>query len=678
MGRFRCRIRIWGWSRIWVWGWIRVWSRIWVWGWIRCLCHIGNTDPAQDRIVTGCFFHSQGHNCFLWQLNSSLCISLAGFYCVKITQFGLRAAIYGIVYIHLTAHAPPAGASQHDLMLTCRKCYLICDVLAATGPPATCIRIGRADLAVTLHISGVTHNTCVTPAVLLCLCLICCLCIQQFIADRFYIFPCLGTDVVAVDHVFHIFRDQLYLCSCRYDASLHGTGYSYIAVWITGKGNTFQVPCNCFFCTIYGHSFRKLRLLSHDGGRCHGLRGTVSCHDLLIFFRGHTDRCTMSCAARHLVCTTLRFCEYTALQIGCYQRVISAAAKIIHQQTPFVCSVGVILIQLKNGRPLYILIAVQGIGSNLCKVAKYAITLLQEDGLCLCAKAVCAVAFIFCKTIIRSIMFDHRRINTGLIFFNVQFRFCKCIEISGFYIVQTLFRIYTRCSGCPVYHIFASLLIIGCFRRPGAACTDGCGYFHHTFIGPVYKICRFPDHQALTSVVLRCIPSVSTVDLQVCRDQIEFVAFRRTNDKRITHTFFTQCGCKNRMVIVQIIPVHTILAGCKIDLLAVRITFSCKICKEVIGVLSIFDLFRCCFYGKRKIFGRAESFPCDRSGQCHIGIFLRSGHSPRRHCIIAFYLMRSDIHDITLFCGPGHFCCPDGLRQCNIAIYLRTTLRGVW
>ena len=157
-------------------------------------------------------------------------------------------------------------------MIARRKCYLIGNVLSAACPVTACIRIGRTVLAVAGHISSVliSYNAYIAPCIVSCLRLIGSLCIQKSAACFCNTLPCLGIQVIAVDHIFYVRRNDLYICDRFHCAAFHCSRNSHIAVRISFERYSVKIPCYCFLnffsSCIDCYSIRKIRCLAHN---CH-------------------------------------------------------------------------------------------------------------------------------------------------------------------------------------------------------------------------------------------------------------------------------------------------------------------------------------------------------------------------------------------------------------------------
>ena len=90
---------------------------------------------------------------------------------------------------------------------------------------------------------------------------------------------------------------------------------------------------------------------------------------------------------------------------------------------------------------------------------------------------------------------------------NEHLRFCKTPEVSCLGIIYLL---NASGHGRPVYDKFACRLIVDRFRSP-RACRSFRSDFRKPRFGPVHKVCRLPDSQAVAAVVLRGSPVYRTV-----------------------------------------------------------------------------------------------------------------------------------------------------------------------
>ena len=112
------------------------------------------------------------------------------------------------------------------------------------------------------------------------------------------------------------------------------------------------------------------------------------------------------------------------------------------------------------------------------------------------------------------------------------------------------------------------------------------------------------------------------------------------------------------------------MTGCKVNLLAIGISFSCKICKEVIGIIRIFDFFCCCFYLNLNLFYSFFSFIgkcCCHFDRC---VFFRSCNSTCRCCVVTDIVMCSHIYDFRMIRCPCNFDTIFFCWKCDISTYI--------
>ena len=160
------------------------------------------------------------------------------------------------------------------------------------------------------------------------------------------------------------------------------------------------------------------------------------------------------------------------------------------------------------------------------------------------------------------------------------------------------------------------------------------------------QVVGLPDHQGLTSVILCRVPSVSAVDLQICGDEIELISFRRTDNEWIPDALLSQRGGKHRLIVVQVVPVQSVLAGGEIDLLAIRISLACKVSKEIVGVVRIRNFRRSRLNGDGDFFCFSHILHGHRSGHSHNRIFLRPGNRTCGSGVIALVFHSFYVDDL--------------------------------
>ena len=198
-------------------------------------------------------------------------------------------------------------------------------------------------------------------------------------------------------------------------------------------------------------------------------------------------------------------------------------------------------------------------------------------------------SFLVVPVVIAVITLDDGSVDAGLIIVDEYFRLCESIEVSGLRVINPLFAVDRRCSGSPVYYVLSCHGIVGSFRSPGTSRANLRGYFP-PFSGQTSESGRWTPRPSGTDFrysVPRS-PSVSAVDLQICGDEIELISFRRTDNEWIPDALLSQRGGKHRLIVVQVVPVQSVLAGgrnrsCSPS----RISLACKVSKEIVGVVRI-------------------------------------------------------------------------------------------
>ena len=422
---------------------------------------------------------------------------------------------------------------------------------------------------------------------------------------------------------------------------------------------------------LFQRQLGQLRIGVHAGVRHDSI--APLCLDCLVLLSSDAQRRTMTGAAGHFE-FDIRGGEYTAGQIVGHNRIIADAAEIIQQQAVFAVF-PVIRVQAEDGGTFHPLLAVQGIRFDLSPLTQQGVGGLQEYGLGQRAQLVGVAALVLGEAVVLAVLtLNDSGIDAGLVILDPHLRLSEGIEVTGLYHIDPMDLVAggTLGAGCPVHQILAGDRIVGGFGGPSAAGIVFRAYVHHTLLGPVHQIVGLPDHQGLAAVALCTAPVVVAVDLQVGGDQVEAVALRRADDEGIANALLAQCGVQRRLVVVQILPVQAILAGSKVDLLAVGIAFTCKVSEKVVGEVRIGQLLESGLYGQLDLLGSLLVSQRQSGGHGYLGVLCGTGHHTGGNLIVTIHgsLLAFHGHDLLMVGSPLYGNLTHALRQGDIAAHI--------
>ena len=367
--------------------------------------------------------------------------------------------------------------------------------------------------------------------------------------------------------------------------------------------------------------------------------------------------------------------KFPGRQIRSHQRIVALSpGKTVHQQAPLLLAVLRPLVQLEDDRSFHRALAGRQIsgqhtGRNLCKVPQHGIRLvdLYRSG--------CLILRI---AVIGSVMFDHRGIDyLDSLSFMIEFRLCEGTEVSGLavidgmvFIVLNNVLIPIHLQGCrrPVNNVLSGTLVIDELRRPGAARSlrrDLC----KPRIAPVHKVVGLPHYDAVASVCSGSRPGSCLIigDAQIRGDHIEPVALRRSGDKVIPEPALAEGTGENRLVIIQIFPVKSVLAHGKVGLFFCPVFLgSGEVDEQITDIILFRKRLRFRLHGQR--IGLGDGLPVfgKYRRQRHFRIFRLSGHDARRRVRISVLRDALRGNDVLMIRGPRNRYAIDLRRKADI------------
>ena len=357
------------------------------------------------------------------------------------------------------------------------------------------------------------------------------------------------------------------------------------------------------------------------------------------------------------------------------QGVIANAAKLVHQQAVSAV-VLVILVELEDGGALHPLVGVEGVRGDVGPRAQQGVGHFHIHGLGLGTVVVGGTALVLGVAVVLAVLHavDDGGVNGGLVHLNEHLGLGEGVEVPGLGVIQPLLGVAVLFHlGGPVHHILSGEGVVGGLGGPGAAGVNASADGDHAHVGPVHQVGGLPHHQGLAASGLGSAPAVAAVDLQVGGDEVELVPLGRADNEGVTDALLALVGGEHGVVAVQVGPVQAVLAGGKVDLLAVGVALASKVGEEVVGVVLLADLLRGGLHGEGDVLGDGLVGQSHLGGDGDHGVTGGTGDSAGGGVVIALHGGGDGLHvdNVGPVGGPGDVqAVGGGLRQGDVAPHI--------